>query len=64
MLCTKCNSEAVENHALGNKFWYCRTCKEEISTKAGNMTLSEQEMDDIQKQVADCWRAMSNTGGL
>lgn len=30
MICSKCNNQGVENHALGKPFWYCRTCKDEI----------------------------------
>lgn len=31
MICHKCNNQGVENEALGKKFWYCRTCKDEIT---------------------------------
>jgi hypothetical protein len=73
MICSKCHTEAVKNSALGKDFLYCRQCKEEVTEpipKIGynpyvpDLTLSEQEMDDLQKQVADCWRAMTSTGGL
>jgi ribosomal protein L37AE/L43A len=30
MICPKCGDKGVENSALGKKFWYCRTCKDEI----------------------------------
>lgn len=30
MTCSKCKSKGVENQANFKKFWYCRTCKEEI----------------------------------
>ena len=30
MICNKCNDEGILNSALGQEFYYCRTCKEEI----------------------------------
>lgn len=28
--CGRCDGEAVENYCMGNKFYYCRTCKIEV----------------------------------
>lgn len=30
MICTKCNTDAVQNTVLGKVFYYCRTCKDEV----------------------------------
>ncbi len=64
MICTVCNTKAIKNVALNKEFYYCQTCKVEVTKLDGTLSLSEQEMDDLQKQVADLWRAMSSTGGL
>ena len=75
MNCTKCNTPAVKNSALGKDFWVCQQCKHEIlpveaTVHTSNIpssvinTLSEQEMYDLQKAVDDIWRSMSSTGGL
>ena len=31
MICTKCSNEGILNTANGKEFYYCRSCKEEIT---------------------------------
>lgn len=51
-VCPKCNGEAVWNQALGKDFWYCRTCKEEISPHAPNKREDKKKKDE---QEDDTW---------
>lgn len=34
MICQKCNNPGVLNSANGNDFYYCRSCKDEITLEA------------------------------
>lgn len=34
MICPKCKNKGVLNTALGKEFYYCRTCKNEITAEA------------------------------
>lgn len=49
MICTKCNSDGVLNHANGKPFYYCKVCKTEIEATQdpNNQPLCPMEDDDI-----------------
>jgi hypothetical protein len=51
MICTKCNSKGVENQALGKTFYYCRSCKDEISLEAANDTGKLSNLAALQQSI-------------
>lgn len=56
MICKVCYNKAVKNQALGKEFYYCRTCKEEVTEEKGfqytledfnEMPPSQDEFDSL-----------------
>lgn len=55
MICSKCNTEAIENQAGGKIFHYCRTCKDEVFPAervgrkkfAGSSTAPDEDFIDL-----------------
>lgn len=47
MICSKCDNLGVQNTVLGKSFYYCRTCKDEITaTKVKIITSTEFKIGD------------------
>jgi hypothetical protein len=44
MICPKCNEAGVYNEVLGQGFYYCRTCKDEIQLQEASK--SEPKKDE------------------
>lgn len=54
MICNTCNNEGIENQAGGNKFWYCKTCKDEIGKNPySHMFVMPSPGDGLLDQLAD-----------
>ena len=51
IICPKCRDNGVKNSAGGKEFYYCRTCKEEI-TEDGYM-IGKSEVKMTEKDVND-----------
>lgn len=60
MICPKCKNEGVLNHAAGQHFYYCRTCKDEIlleeavdepngNVKFGDIDLRDKDAENMIK---------------
>ncbi len=41
MNCQKCNTEAIKNHANNKEFYYCKTCKVEVTEKTEEIEILE-----------------------
>lgn len=54
MICNTCNNKGIENQAGGNKFWYCKTCKDEITENPySHMFVMPSPGDGLLDQLAD-----------
>jgi hypothetical protein len=51
MNCPKCNNEAIENQAMGESFWYCRTCKDEVQITHDNSLNNDVRLDNIKDSL-------------
>jgi ribosomal protein L37AE/L43A len=67
MNCNKCNTEAVENVANNNRFWYCRKCKEEVLESVIPIEYNSSQSDlekSIEIAMSEIFRSMTSTCGL
>jgi hypothetical protein len=52
MICRKCKNPGIRNEVLGKEFYYCRTCKEEITLEFKEEEMSQEMLD----QLFDDWQ--------
>lgn len=61
MICSKCSTAGVLNTVAGKDFYYCRTCKDEISASA-QPTTTGIRLSSVFKQLVD--KKTSNVAGV
>lgn len=47
MICRNCKNPGIRNEVLGKEFYYCRTCKEEITLELKEEEMSQEMLDKL-----------------
>lgn len=60
MVCKKCQNSGVYNEILGKGFYYCRTCKEEITLEDKEVTKDIEPKYLTQTEIDELFNALQN----